>query len=78
MVTDTVGGTTFGYCATGSMYSATRPISTMTMASTLASTGRSMKNFEIIAQGLPAEGAGDASAVIVVVCGSIFSPGIAR
>ena len=48
MVTDTVGGTTFGYCATGRANSATPPISTMTIASTFASTGRSMKNFEII------------------------------
>jgi hypothetical protein len=35
-----------------------------------------MKNFEIIVQGLPV--VGDASAVIVVACGAIFSPGIAR
>ena len=81
MVTDTVGGTTLGYCATGSVYSATAPISTMTIASTLASTGRSMKNFEIIGFGarrhdLP--GGDAASAVIVVVCGATFSPGIAR
>src|SRR5258707_15881303 len=37
-----------GYCATGRVASATAPISTMTMASTLASTGRLMKNAEII------------------------------
>src|SRR5471030_2585341 len=37
-----------GYCATGRPNNATLPISTMTIASTLASTGRLMKNFEII------------------------------
>src|SRR6478735_1843358 len=38
-----------GYCATGRVKAATPPISTMTIASTLASTGRSMKNLEIMA-----------------------------
>src|SRR5205809_6071066 len=45
-----VGGVTLGYWATGSVSSATRPISTKRMASTLASTGRSMKNLAIIAR----------------------------
>src|ERR1051326_8908497 len=44
-----VGGVTFGYWATGSVSSATRPTSTKRMANTLASTGRSMKNLAIIA-----------------------------
>src|SRR6516162_10231301 len=44
-----VGGTTLGYCATASRMSATAPITTMRMASTFAKTGRSMKNFEIMA-----------------------------
>src|SRR5215472_7515389 len=43
-----VGGTTLGYCAMGSRKSATPPISTKTIASTLARTGRSMKNLEIM------------------------------
>src|SRR5258708_4920034 len=38
-----------GYCAIGRVKAATPPISTMTIASTLASTGRSMKNLEIMA-----------------------------
>src|ERR1700720_3337546 len=45
-----VGGTTLGYWATGRAYSATAPISTMTIASTFARTGRSMKNLEIMAR----------------------------
>src|SRR5258708_15249622 len=43
-----VGGTTFGYCATGSENSDTPPITIMSTASTFARTGRSMKNFEIM------------------------------
>src|SRR6516162_1243308 len=43
-----VGGTTLGYWAMGSRKSATPPISTKTIASTLARTGRSMKNLEIM------------------------------
>src|SRR5215831_3079013 len=46
-----VGGTTLGYCATGSENSATPPITIIRMASTFARTGRSMKNFEIMARG---------------------------
>src|SRR5690242_13624128 len=45
-----VGGTTFGYCAIGSRNSATPPMRTKTMASTLARTGRSMKNLEIMSR----------------------------
>ncbi len=44
-----VGGTTLGYCATGSENSATPPITIIRTASTFARTGRSMKNFEIMA-----------------------------
>src|ERR1700691_741211 len=43
-----VGGTTFGYCEVGNRRSATSPIRTKTSASTLASTGRSMKKREIM------------------------------
>src|SRR3954468_22212764 len=43
-----VGGTTFGYWATGRANSATAPIRTKRMAKTLAKTGRSMKNLAII------------------------------
>src|SRR5882724_11714588 len=43
-----------GYCDTGKVASATEPISTITMASTLASTGRSMKNLEIMTPYRPA------------------------
>src|SRR6185295_12861328 len=39
-----VGGATSGYCATGSLTSATRPIMTMTMDKTIAKMGLSMKN----------------------------------
>src|SRR5215831_7263310 len=46
-----VGGTTFGYWAMGRRNSATPPMSTKTMASTLARTGRSMKNLEIMSRG---------------------------
>src|ERR1700750_3208043 len=48
-VTDTVGGTTLGYCDTGRRNSDTAPINTRTIASTLARTGCLMKYFEIIA-----------------------------
>src|SRR3954464_13052989 len=41
-----------GYCAIGRLKAATPPISTMTIASTLASTGRSMKNLEIMTRPL--------------------------
>src|SRR5712675_168680 len=43
-----VGGTTLGYCATGSENSDTPPITIISTASTFARTGRSMKNFEIM------------------------------
>src|SRR5215468_8543554 len=49
VVTEMVGGTMLGYCAMGSRNSDTPPMRTKTMASTLARTGRSMKNLEIIA-----------------------------
>src|ERR1700749_5213042 len=49
VVTCTVGGTTSGYCATARLNSATPPISTIRIAMTLERTGRSMKNFEIMA-----------------------------
>src|SRR5262249_4910807 len=42
-VTFTVGGTTSGYCAIGSFWSATRPMITMTIERTVAKTGRSTK-----------------------------------
>src|SRR3984885_9955746 len=48
VVTCTVGGTTLGYCEVGNWMSATRPIRTKNNASTLASTGRSMKKREIM------------------------------
>ena len=67
-----VGGTTLGYCAIGSRSSETVPTSTKTIASTFARTGRSMKNFEIIAARY------DLPLVIVVSLGETFSPGIAR
>src|SRR5262249_48288527 len=44
--TTTVGGAISGYCATGSVTKATVPASTMTMDSTEAKIGRSMKNLE--------------------------------
>ena len=53
VVTETVGGTTFGYCATGSDNSDTKPTTTIRMAMTFARTGRSMKNLEIIARRRP-------------------------
>src|SRR5262249_34037067 len=43
-----------GYCATGRVARATEPISTITMASTLARTGRSLKNLGIMARYRPA------------------------
>src|SRR5689334_16251743 len=42
-VTFTVGGTTSGYCAIGSFWRATRPMSTMTSERTVAKIGRSTK-----------------------------------
>jgi hypothetical protein len=45
-VTETVGGVTLGYWATGSRSSATAPITIMTSASTFERTGRSMKKRE--------------------------------
>src|SRR5690606_18077340 len=47
-VTCTVGGVISGYCATGSMKAATPPISTMTIDTTQAKIGRSMKKRESI------------------------------
>src|SRR5262249_48744132 len=47
-VTCTVGGTTSGYWATGKANTATAPITMVRIAMTLARTGRSMKNFEIM------------------------------
>src|SRR5437899_8525908 len=49
VVTCTVGGTTSGYCATGSAKMATPPITIIKMASTFARTGRAMKKSEIMA-----------------------------
>ena len=46
VVTETVGGTTFGYWAMGRRMSETSPINTMTIARTLDRTGRSMKKRE--------------------------------
>src|ERR1051326_3569731 len=43
-----------GYCATGRGASATEPISTITMGSTLATTGRSTQNWEIMTRYRPA------------------------
>ena len=48
-VTETVGGTTSGYCDTGKANRDAMPITTISMAMTFARTGRSMKNLEIIA-----------------------------
>ncbi len=48
VVTCTVGGTMSGYCATGSENNATPPITSIMRAMTLARTGLSMKNLEII------------------------------
>ena len=71
MVTCTVGGTTSGYCATGSAMTATAPTTIIRIANTLASTGRAMKKSEIIgslgrARYLPA------SAAAVCSFGSTF------
>src|SRR3954454_19405571 len=46
-VTCTVGGATSGYCAIGSCVSATAPTIRITIDSTLAKMGRSMKKWEI-------------------------------
>src|SRR3954465_1654980 len=48
-VTCTVGGATSGYCAIGSCVNATPPTIRMTIDSTLAKMGRSMKKWEITA-----------------------------
>jgi hypothetical protein len=44
------GGVMWGYCATGSVRSASPPISVMTTDSTVAKIGRSMKKLERMAQ----------------------------
>ena len=44
-----MGGVTSGYCATGSVNTATPPASTKTIDSTEAKIGRSMKKWEIMA-----------------------------
>ncbi|HEY3030391.1 MAG TPA: efflux RND transporter periplasmic adaptor subunit, partial [Bradyrhizobium sp.] len=49
VVTWTVGGTTSGYCATARRNRHTPPIRIISIAITLERTGRSMKNFEIMA-----------------------------
>src|SRR3954471_11358921 len=71
VVTCTVGGRTSGYCATGRANSATIPITTIRMASTLARTGRRMKKSEIMIAGrylaAPAAGAGGAAMVCIRV-----------
>src|SRR5690349_13241469 len=41
------GGTTFGNCATGNPARVTRPTMTVMMEITMATIGRSMKNFDI-------------------------------
>ena len=77
MVTEMVGGTTFGYCATASLKSDTAPITTMRTASTFARTGRSMKNFEIMTRGY-FDPVGSAAADFGVCnWGSTFWPGTA-
>src|SRR5258708_25412152 len=48
VVTCTVGGTTSGYCATARLNNDTPPIRIIRIAMTLESTGRSIKNFEIM------------------------------
>src|SRR5437016_2677551 len=50
VVTWTVGGTTSGYWATASRNRLTPPIRIIRIAMTLERTGRSMKNFEIMAR----------------------------
>src|SRR5436190_2863582 len=56
--TCTVGGVTSGYCATGSDHSDTAPMTIIRIASTLARTGRSMKNLEIMARPLLCDAGG--------------------
>src|SRR5512132_463151 len=52
------GGATDGYCATGSLATATPPSTRMNRAITHAKTGRSMKNLAMLRlQGLAAAGA---------------------
>jgi hypothetical protein len=51
-VTRTVGGDTCGNCATGNVNTATPPANVITMDSTAAKIGRSMKNREITESGL--------------------------
>src|SRR5882672_8034743 len=53
----TLGGTMFGYCATGRTKSARLPTSTITIDSTAAKIGRSMKKWEnfITVQQAPAK-----------------------
>src|SRR5579884_2620506 len=51
-VTSTVGGVTSGYCATGRLRSAIAPANVMTMDSTEAKIGRSMKKCEITRKAL--------------------------
>jgi len=47
-MTLTVGGVMSGYCATGSDFMVSRPANTISIASTVANIGRSIKNFENI------------------------------
>ena len=49
-VTSTVGGVISGYCASGKLKTATAPARVMTIDSTEAKIGRSMKNFESTAR----------------------------
>src|SRR5437763_917249 len=64
--TSTVGGVISGYCATGNVQTATPPASVMTMDSTEAKIGRSMKkreNMGIRGQGPGVTGRGQRSEV---------------
>src|SRR5262245_51140272 len=77
-MTCTVGGTTSGYCATGSANMATPPITIIKIASTFARTGRAMKKSEIMCRRYLAPVARGDIAAAVSSCGSTFCPGIAR
>lgn len=61
----TAGGAMLGYCAMGSVLMASAPPSIMTMASTQAKIGRSMKNSDTGDYFFGCEGAGAGAAVVL-------------
>src|SRR6202035_998070 len=75
-LTTTVGGTISGYSLMGRLGIANNPPTVISMASTVANIGRSMKNEEMFIGTL--QDAAGASAPMVTFCGVTVTPGCTR